>query len=154
MSDSRTSRTLRIGNMLVAPLIKLGVPMGVKRAPMALLTVSGRNTGMPRTTPVAVIPIEEGWLLIAAFGVSDWSRNLEAAGHGSIMIRGRDIEVRARRLDPGEGGPVLRDAVSDAPRMIQRMTGPYFAAGPTSPAVDWERESIKHPTFVLTPTSG
>lgn len=125
--------------------------MGVKRAPMALLTVPGRKTGIDRTTPVALERRDDGWLLVAVYGVCDWSRNLDAAGTASITTRGETTRVTARRLGPDEGGPVLRDAILGAPAMIRRMTAEYFTASEDSPIEMWEEESVAHPVFVLTP---
>jgi deazaflavin-dependent oxidoreductase (nitroreductase family) len=116
---------------------------------MALLTVAGRKTGLARTSPVALARHGDDWLLVAVYGVSDWSRNLEAAGKATIRSRGRTEEVHATRLAPSEAGPILRDSIAEAPAMIRRMTARYFAADPTSPEDDWQREAVDHPVFVL-----
>lgn len=145
------SPMFRMANKMVKPLIRWGLPMGVKRAPMALLTVPGRKTGIDRTTPVALEKRDDGWLLVAVYGVCDWSRNLEAAGFASVTTRGETTPVHARRLSPEEGGPILREAILGAPAMIRRMTDEYFTADNDSPMEMWERESVAHPVFVLNP---
>ncbi|MPZ54518.1 MAG: nitroreductase family deazaflavin-dependent oxidoreductase [Acidimicrobiia bacterium] len=104
MAKVRQSPLLRLGNRMVKPLIRWGAPIGSRHAPMALLTVPGRKTGISRVTPVALAPTDDGWRLIAVYGVCDWSRNLEAAGGGTVTIRGKDTNVSARRLQPGEEG--------------------------------------------------
>jgi deazaflavin-dependent oxidoreductase (nitroreductase family) len=116
---------------------------------MALLTVTVRNSGIARTTPVALAQHRDGWLLVSVYGVTDWSRNLEAAGRGWVTIRGKKREVTARRPEPTEAGPLLRDSISTAPAMIRRKTAPYFSAGGDSEMADWEREAVAHPVFVL-----
>jgi deazaflavin-dependent oxidoreductase (nitroreductase family) len=138
-----------MANRMMAPLIRWGIPMGVKRAPMALLTVVGRKSGLPRTTPVALATHDDGWLLVAVYGVSDWSRNLEAAGVATITLRGRDTQVVARRLMGDEAALVLRDSIAGAPAMIRRMTEPYFEARADSPLPAWVLEVVAHPVFVL-----
>lgn len=125
--------------------------MGVKRAPMALLTVRGRKSGVLRTTPVALARAADGWLVVAVFGVSDWSRNLEAAGQAEITRRGETTNVEARRLGPQEAAPILRDSIADAPALIRRMTSRYFMATVGSVLEDWEQEAVDHPVFLLTP---
>jgi deazaflavin-dependent oxidoreductase (nitroreductase family) len=65
----------RFYNPIVTFLLRLGVPMG----PQALLTVPGRNSGLPRTTPVALNPHGAGWLLVSVYGQVDWVKNLRAA---------------------------------------------------------------------------
>lgn len=152
LSRFRPSKTFQLANRMVTPLIRWGLPMGVKRAPMALLTVEGRRSGLPRTTPVALEPTDAGWLLVAVYGVSDWSRNLEAAGMAEVTTRGRTTSVEARRLTPEEAGPQLRDSIVEAPAMIRRMTAPYFTAHEGSSVDEWEREALDHPIFILTPT--
>ncbi|HSM44526.1 MAG TPA: nitroreductase family deazaflavin-dependent oxidoreductase [Acidimicrobiia bacterium] len=151
MSSFRPSKMFRLANRMVTPFIRLGLPIGVKRAPMALLTVVGRKSGLPRTTPVALETTDGGWLLVAVYGVSDWSRNLEAAGTAEVTTRGRTTSVKARRLTPEEAGPRLRDSIIEAPAMIRRMTAPYFTAHVGSPIDEWEREALDHPVFILTP---
>lgn len=152
MSTFEPSAAFRFANRMVIPLVRWGLPLGTRRAPMTLLTVRGRRSGLDRTTPVAVERRGDGWLLVAVYGVCDWSRNLEAAGRGTLT-RGRiTTPVDARRLDPGEGGPILREAITGAPAMIRRMTAPYFSATSESSAEEWEREAVEHPIFILTPT--
>jgi deazaflavin-dependent oxidoreductase (nitroreductase family) len=146
----RPGRFLRISNRFVAPLVRLGLPMGARRAPMALLTVAGRRSGQPRTAPVAVAPTPDGWTLIAAFGPTDWAKNLEAAGEAVITMRRKAVPVAARRLAPGEAAPVLRDSVASAPRIVQRMTSRYFDVDADAPLEAWERETVRHPVFALT----
>lgn len=151
MSRFEPSPIFRLANRLVTPLIRTGFPMGVKRAPMALLNVRGRKSGVLRTTPVALARAADGWLLVAVFGVSDWSRNLEAAQAAEITQRRETTKVKARRLGPQEAAPVLRDSIADAPGVIRRMTSRYFTATVDSALEDWEQEAVEHPVFLLTP---
>lgn len=149
MTTFQPSPAFRTANRMVAPLIRWGLPIGVKRAPMALLTVKGRKSGLLRTTPVALATYDGGWLLIAVYGISDWSRNLEVARSATVTMRGESTEVSARRLGPEEAAPVLRDSIADAPGVIRRMTAPYFQAKSDSPVREWELEALAHPVFVL-----
>jgi deazaflavin-dependent oxidoreductase (nitroreductase family) len=150
MADFQPSRSFLLANKLVTPLVRLGLPMGTRRAPMTLLTVKGRKSGIDRTIPVALETRDEGWLLVAVYGTSDWSKNLEAAGRATITSRRRTTTVEARRLPPPEAGPILKEAIMGAPAMIRRMTSPYFLAGDESSAADWELEAEAHPVFILT----
>lgn len=119
---------------------------------MALLTVPGRTTGLPRSVPVALAPVEDGWTLISVYGVSDWSKNLDAAGKATITVRGRTTEVTVERLKPSLAAPILRDAISNAPRMVRRLTAKYYQAKPDSPPAAWEDEAQTHPVYLLAPT--
>lgn len=151
MSRFEPSPMFRLANRMVMPMVRWGVPMGVRRAPMALLTVRGRKSGALRTTPVSLAARDDGWLLVAVYGVSDWSRNLEAAGEAEVTMRGSATKVRARRLSPIDAAPILRDSIADAPALIRRMTSRYFGADTDSPLGDWRLEAVDHPVFVLTP---
>lgn len=150
MSNFQPPAWFRMASSMVKPMIRLGLPVGSREAPMALLTVPGRKSGIDRTTPIALAAHGDGWLLVAVYGVADWARNLEASRQARITMRGEDIDVTARRLEPETAGPILRDSMEAAPGMIQRMTDPYFSAGFDDPVENWERESISHPVFVLT----
>jgi deazaflavin-dependent oxidoreductase (nitroreductase family) len=151
MSRFEPSPIFRLANTLVTPLISRGFPMGGERAPMALLTVRGRKSGVLRTTPVALARAGNGWFLVAVYGVSDWSQNLEEAGQAEITQNGETTDVEARRLCPQEAAPILRDSIADAPALIRRMASRYFTATVGSVLEDWEQEAVDHPVFLLTP---
>ena len=150
MSQFRPSPLFRLANRFVVSLVRLGIPMGMGNTRMILLTVAGRRSGVERTTPVSVAPFGEGWLLVAVYGVCDWSLNLEAAGRATITGSRKSTPVSAKRIGPSEAGPILRDAMLGAPAMVRRMTAPYFTAEAESSDSAWERESIDHPVFLLT----
>jgi deazaflavin-dependent oxidoreductase (nitroreductase family) len=150
MDGFRPGRLFRTANRIVAFMLRLGLPIRGRRSPMALLTVTGRRSGQPRTVPVALAPHPEGWILIAVYGDSDWSRNLEAAGEAVISMRRRTIPVEARRPDPEAAAPILRDAMIGAPKVVQRMTADYFDTALDAPVGAWEKEALRHPVFVLT----
>jgi deazaflavin-dependent oxidoreductase (nitroreductase family) len=134
-------------NPLIARLIRLGLPMG----PMALLTVPGRKTGLPRTTPVALTPLDGGWRLVAAYGPVDWVKNLQSAGNAVITVRGRETGVESRQLEPGDAAPILRDSIAEAGPITRRVVGPYFDTDPKAPLSQWAEEARNHPVFHLIP---
>lgn len=140
-------------NRLVVRLLRWGVPMGPRRAPMAVLTVPGRKTGVPRSVPVAVSPIRGGWRAISVFGISDWSRNLDAAGKATLTVGGTATEVGVERLEPSVAAPILRDAIVGAPGMVRRMTADCYRATADSPLSAWEEEALTHPVYDLPATA-
>ncbi|HZC25844.1 MAG TPA: nitroreductase family deazaflavin-dependent oxidoreductase [Actinopolymorphaceae bacterium] len=152
MQTYRHSLTLKVANRIMAALIKLGVPVQGSGVPTALLTVPGRKSGLPRTTPVALLADRDGdgWRLMAPYGVVDWVKNLRAAGSATITMRGRSFGVTARELSPAEGAPLLREAVASASPMLRKAFAPYFDAAPEAPLTDWEHEAGRHPVFQLT----
>jgi hypothetical protein len=54
----------RVANWLITRLLGLGVPMGSNY----LLTVPGRKTGKPQTTPVTLVERDEARYLVAPYG--------------------------------------------------------------------------------------
>jgi deazaflavin-dependent oxidoreductase (nitroreductase family) len=153
----RHTTGLRIANRLMTALITLGLPMRGSGVPTALLTVPGRRSGLPRTTPIALLPDPDGesagWQLMAPYGVVDWVKNLRAAGSATLTLRGRTFDVTAHELTPAEGAPLLRDAVAKASPMLRKMFAPYFSTDPDAPLADWEAEASHHPVFKLRRTT-
>lgn len=106
-------------NPIAKTLLTVGVPLGYN----ALLTIRGRRSGEPRTTPIAIIDTDGRRWVWAPFGEVHWVQNLRAAGRATITVRGRSEEVRARELDESERlaffGDVLRRVAHDMPFGIE-----------------------------------
>src|SRR2546429_6402868 len=102
-------------NPIARRLLGVGVPMG----PNALLTVRGRTSGLPRTTPVALLVIGERRWGVGTFGDVNWARNLRAAGEATLTVKGRSEPAQAARLTPQEEGNYL-----------QALLSPYHARCP------------------------
>jgi deazaflavin-dependent oxidoreductase (nitroreductase family) len=136
----RLTPSRRAVNRVVRVLLRLGLIPG----PTYLLTVPGRRTGRPLSTPVTLV--EEGgerWL-VAPYGDVAWVRNARAAGRVTLT-RGRHAErVPIRELSAADAAPVLRRYVTHVP-----ITRPYFDASPDSPLAAFEAEAPRHPVFVL-----
>jgi deazaflavin-dependent oxidoreductase (nitroreductase family) len=136
----RLSPGRRAANRLVRLLLKLGLMPG----PTYLLTVPGRRTGRPLSTPVTLV--EEGgerWL-VAPYGDVAWVRNARVAGQVTLS-RGRHAEtVPIRELGAADAAPVLQRYVTRVP-----ITRPYFDVTPDSPLAAFEAEASRHPVFAL-----
>ena len=76
-------------------LLKLGMPMGFN----GLITIRGRSSGQPRTTPVAIIEVNGDRWIWCPWGEVHWVRNLRAAGEATITVRKRVERVEATELD-------------------------------------------------------
>lgn len=147
MSSFRPTPGIRFGNRVVTPLIRAGLPMG----PMALLTVAGRKSGLPRTTPIAITIDDDGWRVAAPYGVVDWVKNLRAAGVAVVSRRGRRVWVEATELAPEEAASFLRDSLLRVGPITRRVIGPYFGITPDAPLAEWIVEARLHPAFTLRP---
>ncbi|HEU5161499.1 MAG TPA: nitroreductase family deazaflavin-dependent oxidoreductase [Streptosporangiaceae bacterium] len=128
----------RTSNGMIARLVALGV--GPKD--MHLLTVSGRTTGLPRTTPVLVLSRAGARWLVAPYGIVDWVRNARAAGKVTLRKGGREETVAVTEVTPEEAGPVLQDYVQKV-----KIVRPYFDAAPGAPVEDFAAEAPRHPVF-------
>ena len=134
-------------NPLILRLLRIGVPIG----PMTLLTVRGRASGQPRTTPVGLFEHDGHRWLLATFGETNWTRNLRAAGEG-ILGRGRHQEVVvAVALTADTAGPVLKEVLG--PRLKSPLQAAFlrrfYALTADSLTTDFIHEAQRHPVFEL-----
>ena len=95
-------------------LLGAGIPLG----PNALITIRGRKSGLPRTTPLAIIEVAGRRWIWTPWGDVQWVRNLRAAGRATITVRGRTEEVTATELDPRERVAFFRDILGPLARSI------------------------------------
>ena len=96
------------------PLLAAGVPLGYN----GLITIRGRKSGRPRTTPVAIIAVDGKRWVWAPWGDVHWVRNLRAAGGATITVRGHDEDVTATELDEAERLAFFRDVLRPVARGI------------------------------------
>lgn len=128
----------RLVNLIMRTLLRVGL----SPPHTYLLTVLGRKSGKPYSTPVTLVEeIGERWL-VSPYGEVGWVRNARAAGR--IMLRrGRQTEiVIITELRPEEAAPVLKKYISQYP-----ITRPFFDVTPESDIKDFVSEGPKHPVF-------
>ena len=74
--------------------------------PNLMLTVPGRRSGLPRSTPLLCVPRGGSYLVAGSYfgGPVEpvWVANLEAAGSGTLRFRGASTPFVARRLTDDE----------------------------------------------------
>jgi deazaflavin-dependent oxidoreductase (nitroreductase family) len=108
--------------------------------PSLVLTVRGRKTGIPRSTPLLCVPYGAAFLVAGSYfgGPKEpmWVANLEAAMSGQLRYKGRTATFTARRMEGHERAQVW-------PHMLQ--TWPNFAKYE-------QRTSREIKVFELTPT--
>ena len=95
-------------------LLAARVPLGFN----GLITIRGRKSGLPRTTPVAIIEVSGRRWVWCPWGEVHWVRNLRAAGGATITVRGRKEEVRATELDSTGRVGFFRDVLGPVARGI------------------------------------
>jgi deazaflavin-dependent oxidoreductase (nitroreductase family) len=74
--------------------------------PNVVLTVPGRKSGIPRSTPLLCVPHDGGWLIAGSyFGgpeVPLWVGNLRATDRARIRVAREDIDVTWREVEGEE----------------------------------------------------
>ncbi len=126
--DRRARVVLRVAGplfRLVGPLVRGLIRRGVA-GPNVLLTVRGRSSGQPRTTPVAMLELEGGRYLQGSFGITNWVRNLRAAGVASVSRGSWSETFDVVELAPETAGLMLRDALAPFHRshVLRTLLGP------------------------------
>jgi deazaflavin-dependent oxidoreductase (nitroreductase family) len=113
MMDRRAvPRMVPLLNRVAKPLVAAGMPMG----PNGLLTVRGRTSGEPRSTPLAIIEADGRRWIWSPWGDVHWVRNLRAAGTATITLRRAQQDVRAVELDPQQRVAFFRDTFGPVAR--------------------------------------
>lgn len=107
-------RHVRVLSAVLKSLMVAGIPLGPNR----LVTIRGRASGLPRTTPLAVIRLSGRRWVWSPWGESQWVRNLRAAGRATIDERGRLDDVTAIELNPTERVGFFRDVLAPLARSI------------------------------------
>jgi deazaflavin-dependent oxidoreductase (nitroreductase family) len=111
---ARAPRRVTLFTPIAKFLLAARVPMGFN----GLITIRGRTSGLPRTTPVAVIEVSGRRWIWAPWGEVHWVRNLRAAGHATVTARGRKEEVNATELDATERVGFFREVLGPVARGI------------------------------------
>lgn len=91
--------------------------------PVLLLTVNGRKTGTPHTTPVGYFEHDDSYLVVGPAGGMkhhpQWIHNLEATDTAQVRIGARSFTAEVRAVTGDERDALFRDVV------LARY--PYFA---------------------------
>jgi deazaflavin-dependent oxidoreductase (nitroreductase family) len=110
--SGRTLRRLGKFNVPVYRLTRGRVLGRVGRAPVLLLTTTGRRSGEPRTAPVVFLADGERMVVIGSNAGNErppaWALNLEATPEAEVQVRGRRAKVRARITEGDERDELWR----------------------------------------------
>jgi deazaflavin-dependent oxidoreductase (nitroreductase family) len=110
---------LKPANKVFIQMSRLGLSFGGESP--VVLTVPGRKSGVPRSTPVTPMTVDGKRYVVGGFPGADWVRNVRAAGEVTLS-RGRKQErVRMVELSADEAGPLLRAWPSEVPTGVGFM---------------------------------
>jgi len=111
MSEPRPPRYLKPMNKLMIAVQRLGIPTG----PAMVLTVPGRKSGLPRSTPMTPFEFRSGLYVVAGYPGAEWAANARAAGTGTLARGRRARRVKIVELSPEQARPVLRAFPTEVP---------------------------------------
>lgn len=110
---------LKPANKLFIQMSRLGISFGGESP--VVLTVPGRKSGSPRSTPVTPMTVAGERYVVAGFPNADWVANVRAATEVTVR-RGRDQErVRLVELSADDAKPLLRAFPTEVPTGVGFM---------------------------------
>ncbi|OBI15562.1 MULTISPECIES: nitroreductase family deazaflavin-dependent oxidoreductase [unclassified Mycobacterium] len=110
---------LKPANKVFIQMSRLGLSFGGESP--VVLTVTGRKSGAPRSTPVTPMTVDGQQYVVAGFPGADWVANARAAGEATIA-RGRHVQkVRMAELAADDARPILRAFPAEVPTGVGFM---------------------------------
>jgi len=113
----------RTVNPLARWMMSVGIPTGSRNI---LLTVRGRRSGTPRTTPVSMLEFDGRRFVQASYSTDGWVRNLRAAGEATLTDHGHRVAIHSVELEPDKAAAILRRALEPyrRARLLRALPGP------------------------------
>jgi deazaflavin-dependent oxidoreductase (nitroreductase family) len=103
----RPPRWLKLFNKVYIGMSRVGMSFGANGP--AVLTVPGRKSGEPRSTPVTPMTVDGARYVVQGVPGSDWAANARGAGEGTLRRGRRTERVRFVELTADDARPVLRE---------------------------------------------
>ncbi|HZU49481.1 MAG TPA: nitroreductase family deazaflavin-dependent oxidoreductase [Mycobacterium sp.] len=100
-------------NKVFIQMSRLGMRFGGEGP--VVLTVRGRKSGQPRSTPVTPMTVEGKEYVVGGFPGADWVENVRAAGEAAVTRGRRSERVRMVELTDDEAPPLLREWPTQVP---------------------------------------
>lgn len=94
-------------NKVIIAATKVGLPIFGKEGPL-ILTVTGRRTGQPRSTPITPMFVDGKRYVVGGFPGADWVRNARANPDVTLTQNRRSERVRTVEMSADEARPLLR----------------------------------------------
>ncbi|MGA6165673.1 nitroreductase family deazaflavin-dependent oxidoreductase [Amycolatopsis magusensis] len=117
MSGISLPRGLRTINRVVKALQGAGLRLG----DIHVLTVVGRTSGRPRSTPVTPYEVDGARYVLGGYPGADWVRNARAAAEGTLAHGRRKRRVRLIEVPVADRGPMLRAFPEKVPNGVAMM---------------------------------
>ena len=133
----------KAGNAFMRSMLALGISLNGT----TLITVPGRKTGRPQSTPITMVEFEGQRYVQSPFGSVNWVRNLRAAGKATLSWGRRRETIVVTELTAEQAAPVIRSMLPRAPKVIRD----YFDVTPESSLEEIIRDAPNHPMFAVHP---
>ena len=134
--------TRNVFNKAVAGLTALGVSVWGSR----VLEVKGRKSGQWRSTPVNLLEVDGVSYLVAPRGITQWVRNMRAAGGGRLKLGRKTEDFKATEVPAEAAVPILRAYL----KRWKWEVGAFFeGVGPDSTDAELLEIAPKHPVFKI-----
>jgi deazaflavin-dependent oxidoreductase (nitroreductase family) len=117
---------------------RLGGPIFSRVGITAVLEVRGRRSGTPFHVTLVPVEVDGTRYLLSQYGVTDWVRNLRAAGRGELRRKGRTEAFIAIEVDGNERDRVIAAFHARTPKRLTRD-------------FDQRTGAAEHPTFRVDP---
>lgn len=104
MTDPTPPPWLKPMNKIMMAMQKVGIATG----PVRVLTVPGRKSGQPRSTPATPFTLHDGLYVVGGYPKADWVLNARAAGAGTVTRGRKSQRVSFVELGTEQARPVLR----------------------------------------------
>ncbi|OKH67847.1 hypothetical protein EB73_17305 [Mycobacterium sp. SWH-M3] len=137
---------LKYVNKVMIGLNKLGV--GGDKGPV-VLTVTGRKSGKPRSTPVTPMVVDGHRCVVGGLPGSDWAANARAAGTATVHQGRRTQQVQMVEIPAEQARPLLRQFPTLVPTGVGFMKNAGLVTGPN--ADEFEALAGRCPVFRLDP---
>jgi len=124
----------------LALLRRVAGPIWLRAGLTVMLVVPGRRTGRPVQVTLYPIEVDGTSYLLSQYGVSEWVRNLRAAGRGELRRKGRSQAFTAVEVGDAERDRVYAAFQAKVPRGARRDSDQLPAAA-------------DHPVFRVDPIS-
>lgn len=135
---------LKYVNKMMIGLNKLGIGTGP-----VVLTVPGRKSGKPRSTPVTPMTIDGHRYIVGGLPKGDWAANARAAGEATVHHGRRDQRVRLVEIPAEQARPLLRQFPILVPTGVGFMRNAGLVTGPNPD--EFEALAGQCPVFRLDP---
>jgi deazaflavin-dependent oxidoreductase (nitroreductase family) len=117
-----------------------------------VLTVPGRASGAPRSTPVTPFEVDGQRYVVGGFPKADWVRNARAAGTGTLTQGRRTEQVRLLEVPADQARPLLRQFPILVPTGVGFMKSAGLVTGPHPD--EFEALAGRCAVFRLAPATG